>query len=326
MAYNAPADSARRYLAERVLQSEWIAAHDDVAYYFKAPIAFLEAEDSEAAEAALEIAVKYMDKGGSESKNGAYANIYPHYPWMWMCWAAVRLGKAPLADQLFTSIYTYAVPQTCAMLVTAPYSKGAACEADFFATAELLKVALLLGRQEVASLAATTLVAAVEANRDHMNAGQFYLRWEGQKPDAEGGEAPQPRDALILEEDPFHVLQGTPGQLYFMMAFPVMVLIELSDAVKDHQPDNAEKYRSTAMELLEYLKACTGIFESTMAHKFGVAAAMAQDVESARRIADFFVSLQREAGCFQEDPEAMDCIDQTAEITAWLYQIGRLLV
>ena len=35
------ADRALAYLRERVLDDTWVAAHRDIAYYFKAPQAFL---------------------------------------------------------------------------------------------------------------------------------------------------------------------------------------------------------------------------------------------------------------------------------------------
>ncbi|CAK0886254.1 unnamed protein product [Prorocentrum cordatum] len=91
-----------------------------------------------------------------------------------------------------------------------------------------------------------------------------------------------------------------------------MALLEL------HHTTGSEGYREAALRVLDFLRGCAGVFESPMAHKVARAAAMAGDAETARRIADFLVSQQRETGCYQEDPEAMDSIDQTAEIAVWL--------
>ncbi|CAK0886253.1 unnamed protein product [Prorocentrum cordatum] len=98
-----------------------------------------------------------------------------------------------------------------------------------------------------------------------------------------------------------------------------MALLEL------HHTTGSEGYREAALRVLDFLRGCAGVFESPMAHKVARAAAMAGDAETARRIADFLVSQQRETGCYQEDPEAMDSIDQTAEIAVWLLQIQREL-
>ncbi|CAK0886251.1 unnamed protein product [Prorocentrum cordatum] len=77
-----------------------------------------------------------------------------------------------------------------------------------------------------------------------------------------------------------------------------MALLEL------HHTTGSEGYREAALRVLDFLRGCAGVFESPMAHKVARAAAMAGDAETARRIADFLVSQQRETGCYQEDPEA----------------------
>jgi len=239
--------------------------------------------------------------------------MFPHYPWLWMCWGASRLGRNELASQCFDRLWQYAVPGSAAGLVSVPYdSLGSACEADLFATAEVLKAALLVGKLDIAETAAVTIKKTLDANSGHMECGRFYLRWDGAA-SGDGGEV-----ALICKDEVFHcVCRDSPGQLYFMMAFPAMVLLELSAAC----PGRAGEYRAAALAFLEYLKACDGVLASPMAHKVGRAAAMAGDAETATKIADFLVSLQQEAGCFQADPEAVDCLDQSAEIATWLFQI-----
>lgn len=320
MAYGKAADAAVAYLAKRVLDEAWAADHDDVAYYFKAPMAFLEAgvDHRGAAERALAIAGRYADRGGADSANGAYAGMFQHYPLMWICWAAVRLEQQQLAKQCYENLWKYVEPSSCAGLVKEPYRiKGAAYEADLFATAEVVKVALLMGRAEVAARAGETMLKALNANTAHMEQGRFYLRWSGEAAE-EGGLA------LVREEDMFHcVTQALPGQLYFLLAFPAMALLELAGA---DGGSSSEACRQGALRLLGFLRECKGVYESPMAHKVGRAAAMAGDATTARKIADYLVSLQQESGCFQPDPEAVDSLDQTAEIAVWLRQIEQDLV
>jgi hypothetical protein len=340
MAYSDAVTRGLRYLSERVLDPAWVAEHEDVAYYFKAPLAFLESSSSPApsevaAAKVLEAATRYLEKGGADSENPAYAGPYPHYPWMWMCWAATRLGRNDLAQQCYERLYAYVVPSTCAGLVTAPFGgEGASFEADLFATAEVVKVSLLVGHLGVAEAAADTLVQALEYNSAHMREGRFYLRWGAVMP-ADGCSGWLQRMAavgtkhleLVQEDDPLHcVMQGTPGQLYFMMAFPAMVLLELSKMLAEEKSVRSSVYRSSALKLLEFLKGCVGVFESPMAHKVAIASAMAGDAETARRIADFLVSQQQPAGCFVfKDSESMDAVDQTAEILVWLLQVQKEL-
>merc|ERR1712232_103022 len=102
-----------------------------------------------------------------------------------------------------------------------------------------------------------------------------------------------------------------------MLAFPVMVLLEHSGT----RPAN--NYRSSTSALLDYLRSCQGVLESPMAHKFARAAAMASDKETAMQIATFFLSQQTQLGNYQADSEAMDSVDQTAEIAVWLRQISK---
>merc|ERR1719159_1888761 len=129
MAYQSAADRAVAYLKARVLDEAWVSQHDDVAYYFKAPLAFLEAGEMEDASKALDIAARYLDQGGVGSANGAYASEYPHYPWMWMCWAAVRLGRAKLATDCFDKMHGYVHPGTASGVVQKPAAE--ASEGDF---------------------------------------------------------------------------------------------------------------------------------------------------------------------------------------------------
>ena len=142
-----------------------------------------------------------------------------------------------------------------------------------------------------------------------------------------GGAAAVPADhVVILEEgdsDLFRcVLQQTPGQLYFMLGFPAMVLTEIAACedvvIKD-------ECLSAARELVDWLKRCSGVFESPMAHKVARAAYGLNDLETSKKIVSYFLKAQQSQGNYQEDPEAMDSVDQTAEVIVWLHQVRDLL-
>jgi len=177
---------------------------------------------------------------------------------------------------------------------------------------------VLLNRQDTARLSSAMLLKAWEANREHASSGRCYLRWTGES------------DALplLLEEDVFHCIdQKTPGQLYFLLAFPAMALLEFAETSSSGGCAEAQagSCRDAAGEMLQYLKTCSGVYESPWAHKVARAASMAQDAQTARRIADFLLTLQQPAGCFSAEDESMDAVDQTTEIVVWLRQIERSL-
>ena len=65
------ADRAVAYLRERVLDGTWVAAHRDVAYYFKAPQAFLLAGLRDEAAAAFDALEPFLDEGGAASGSAA---------------------------------------------------------------------------------------------------------------------------------------------------------------------------------------------------------------------------------------------------------------
>ena len=65
------ADRALAYLRERVLDDTWVAAHRDIAYYFKAPQAFLLAGLRDEAAAAFDALEPFLDEGGAASDSEA---------------------------------------------------------------------------------------------------------------------------------------------------------------------------------------------------------------------------------------------------------------
>ena len=112
-------------------------------------------------------------------------------------------------------------------------------------------------------------------------------------------------------------------QLYFMLAFPAMVLLELHAQGQDE--NRLYQYAVTAGRLLAFLRSCDGISGSLFAHKAAVAAAMEPiERDLAAVISQYLVSQQRAHGGFADDADAMDTVDQTAELACWLRMLPEL--
>jgi len=325
MAYAKAAHNAVAYLTERLFDDDWVSKHDDVAYFFKAPLAIFEADKPELCAKAFDIALRYLDDGGAKSSIQAYSSEYPYAPWMWMCWEATCLEREDVAKKCFEKLFRYIRISTGAGVIKEPYIEGEPFVGDFFATAIMVKAAMLVGRTEVAETAADKLVDVLEGNAKHMENGRFYLKWTGQKLAHESAEGfGAAKDVFLEEDDSSHCIQQkAPEQLYFMMGFPAMVLIQLSALVSSS--GEAEAYKSSALQILDYLKNCEGLYTSLWAHEVGIAAAMAGDSGTAIKIADFLVSLQQSSGSFFNEPESAHSFSETAEIATWLFQIQRLI-
>ena len=111
-------------------------------------------------------------------------------------------------------------------------------------------------------------------------------------------------------------------QLYFMLAFPAMVLLELHAQGQDE--NRLYQYAVTAGRLLAFLRSCDGISGSLFAHKAAVAAAMGGERDAAGTISEYLLSQQRDHGGFADDADAMDTVDQTAELACWLRMLPEL--
>mmetsp|Transcript_960 Transcript_960/g.2446 ORF Transcript_960/g.2446 Transcript_960/m.2446 type:complete len:422 (-) Transcript_960:106-1371(-) len=307
-AYARAASSAASFLAERVLDLDWVARHDDVGYYFKAPVALLLAGLEDEARQALEVAARFAERGGMGSRSSALYEHHPQAPWLWLCWAASRLGWVELADACLDSIYNFRHPVTSSGLARSPYSWAIPFEADFLATAYACKASLLRGRRSEAVASGDSLLRALHANADSMSRRKtFQLRWtwdSGFVQDA----GPEQR-----------VSQGEPAQLYNMLGFPAAVLLDLSRA----QTARSAEYREGAGLLLDFLRGCSGLESASVASSVVVAAAAAGSYNHglARSIADSVVARQTPEGLFRTgDPEALDAMDEAAEAVIWLCQ------
>ena len=328
------ADRALAYLRERVLDDTWVAAHRDIAYYFKAPQAFLLAGLRDEASAAFDALEPFLDEGGAASGSAAYRLAYPHYPYMWAAKAARELGRTEVAAACDARLREWQAFRPCGVVVGG--------DGDLFATAMRAFNALTFGRLEEAKSAADVLVWVVNRQQrewlssherqqrvqlndgTHSRPSKFRLRWDAAttntdapawiSPPAEGG-----LPLMFYEVDRFS--QGP--QLYFMLAFPAMVLLELHARGQD--VNRPYRYLCTAVGLLAFLRSCAGISGSLFAHKAAVAAAMEPtERDLAAVISQYLVSQQRAHGGFADDADAMDTVDQTAEVACWLRMLPEL--
>ena len=101
-----------------------------------------------------------------------------------------------------------------------------------------------------------------------------------------------------------------------------MVLLELHARGKEYLSESPcglqYAYLCTAARLLAFLRSCDGISESLFAHKAAVAAAMGGELDTVGTISEYLLSQQRPHGGFADDADAMDTVDQTAELACWL--------
>ena len=88
--------------------------------------------------------------------------------------------------------------------------------------------------------------------------------------------------------------------------------------------ENEHEYLGAARRLLAFLRSCDGINESLFAHKAAVAAAMGGERDAAGTISEYLLSQQRAHGGFADDADAMDTVDQTAELACWLRMLPEL--
>mmetsp|Transcript_27810 Transcript_27810/g.62783 ORF Transcript_27810/g.62783 Transcript_27810/m.62783 type:complete len:434 (-) Transcript_27810:50-1351(-) len=303
--------AAARYLLQRLLDPKWAKAHDDVAYYCKAPVVFLELGQLAEANRALDLAEAYVDRGGLGSREELYSQTYPQGPLMWICWAASRLGRRQLAERCLERLLRYVHPVTRSGLVKAPYSSPLIFEADFFATALVIKAALAMDKMRLATEGGEALLRAIEANHNNMLRHRFNLRWRWS-------------DGFLQETDPhLCVMQGGSGQEYSMLGFPAAMLFELASARKlaggtcladGRRAPAAQVFQTGALELLSFLRGCGGLSSSPTSHAAAYAAAMGNDRRLSGQIVVNVASLQKGLGCFGADPDSTCSVDQAADI------------
>jgi hypothetical protein len=306
---NATAD----FLATRILNRDWVAQHDDLAFYAKAPMLLFEANRKQEAQAALRVAAKYAeDAASTNSCNKVYAEDYPHCAWLWILWAATQMSANDLANRCFQRICSFQHRLTQSGLVREPYRSAFDFEADFFATAVCAKAALLRNDASRAEGAGDALIRAMDANRSNMsNRKRFNLRWRW-------------HDGFVEQSDPTHcVMQASgSGQLHSMLGFPALVLLELSRT----KLARASAYAQAGLDLLHFLKGSRGVRNNPQAHVVAAAAAAATDSTLATQIADELASQMNTKGSLMHDgAEEWESMDHAAEAAFWLCYVNRAL-
>jgi hypothetical protein len=313
--YLAASDRSLAFLERNLLAPGFRqAGHDDVAYFFKAPAAFLAAGRTERARDAWRLAAPYLARGGAGSANQAYATQYAAYPWFWMARAAAGLGDGEALRAAGRSLDAYVHPTLDAATVKAPYAAGGRNTVDFFMTAALGQVRLLTGDAEPAAAMGDTLLRFIHAQP--AGATRFLLRMD---------------DAGVLFTAPpdgepevfYQVAQGAGDQLFFMLGLPMIHLVQL------HRRTGDPRHLDGAERLLAFAAACGDpLYTSRMAHKVARGAAMlaahtgSDDARAmALGIMDHLASLQLPSGSFGPEEKSMDAYDQTAELALWLREV-----
>lgn len=328
------ADKALDYLGQTVLQAGFKEnGHDDVAYYFKAPAAFLAAGRTAEAEIAWHLLAPYLESGGYKSANPAYAIQYPMYPWYWMARAAHGLGKSKTLQTIKKSLADFIHPSLNAATIKAPYSANTPNTLDFFMTAAMGQThCLTVDRHENSSGSSNnnddlsraiamgdTLLHFIDEQTD--NTSRFYLRMN------------HSQSLLKKVSEPeltafYWVDQCADNQLYFMLGMPMMHLADL------YRLTGRNKYLTGAEWLLKFCFGCgEPLYKSLMAHKVARGASMLATISSGNsaakelslKISNRIAALQLEDGSFNAGTE-MDNYDQTAELALWLREIHKELM
>ncbi|CAE8644821.1 unnamed protein product [Polarella glacialis] len=267
-----------------------------IKFHAQVPMALIETGRREDAERLLK------DSSCFDKAREGQKELHPHLLDFWICWAATLLGNEALAESCYARLLAFRHPVTGSGLAFRPYGECKVTEwvADLLSTAMLAKASLLRGRRELALAAGDSMARAVAANRRMMMRQHFCLRWSfqegfieesgpdlcvlaGQTHGSQGAEAELGRPVHEREA------QGRElsGQRYDRLGFPALVLLEVAEALrKDHnQAAAAAELRSAAKELLAFLRACHGIFDSPLSGAVAVAFAMSGDIGAAERAA-----------------------------------------
>jgi len=183
--------------------------HDDVAYFFKAPAAFLGAGRRQEAARAWTLLLPYLETGGALSGNPAYSDQYPMYPWYWMARAAQRLSEAEALRRAQRSLASFVHRTLHGATVKAPFTTGGPNTVDLFMTAALGQVQCLSGddRDLAGAMAAGDLLLRSIAAQPG-DGSRFLLRMND--------------DGTLVDELPagepapfYSVQRSAGGQLFF---------------------------------------------------------------------------------------------------------------
>ena len=127
----------------------------------------------------------------------------------------------------------------------------------------------------------------------------------------------------IQYENPVDVVDRLEDSALDAYAAEMRAVLEVIGTRKA-MAENEHEYLGAARRLLAFLRSCDGINESLFAHKAAVAAAMGGERDAAGTISEYLLSQQRDHGGFADDADAMDTVDQTAELACWLRMLPEL--
>ncbi len=120
------------------------------------------------------------------------------------------------------------------------------------------------------------------------------------------------------------VRASEPYQLYFLVGYPIAFLAKLYDATGE------EKYLEGSLVYLDFAHSChETLYSFHYAHKVGWAASLvarltgaAAAESTARRIANYLVSIQEPDGGWVQNEPNHTSFDQSAEIATWLLELS----
>lgn len=249
---------------------------------------------------------------GTKSENGVFNEYWP-YMNAWIAMASQKMGRFDMARKAWAYLRTYYHEGLGAFTLRAPYGEGDNL-VEGFITAHLGLASLYFGEDARARTSGDFLLHLLELQPDLSQA--LYLRVD------DGA-------ALVTELPPELqnlgvVKTAEPYQLYFLVGYPIAFLAKLYDATGE------TKYLDGARAYLDFARSChETLYSFFYAHKVGWAASQVarltgdQGAEStARRIADYLVSIQEPNGGWVQDEPVHTSFDQSAEICAWLLELS----
>lgn len=292
----------------------------DIACYYKSPMMFILSGKPELAKKVLNYAKSHFLQSNGDfltctdvkSANGAYTEFWS-YTNGWFIRSAQRLSYHSIID--VTTAYLDSFSHTSGGFLTHKPDSGDGVM-DILTTAHLGLLNLERGNISRAEEAGRFLCRALDI-QPNLGKG-IFLRLN--------------KDETIItsfseKNAPLHIVSKTePGQLYFMIGYPMAYLGLLYETTaKTEYLDSAKKYLDFALTCHE------DIFTSGFSHKVAWAASLLyKHIEkpsyliAVQRIVKHFIDSQTAEGIWYAD-DINNAYDQSAEIACWFIEINRNL-
>ncbi|XP_078584773.1 uncharacterized protein LOC144866952 [Branchiostoma floridae x Branchiostoma japonicum] len=315
-------NDALDFLDSQISDPTFQSGHTDIAYYFRAPMAFYLGGATIQAHTMLDfIKTTFMREDGDfispgmdtgkKSINGAYNEFYS-YTNGWIAMAALRMGRFDVATYAYQFLKTFLHPTLGGCTTKGPYVEGSDNVVDLLSTAHLGLTFLYFGDINSGRSCGELVKKFVEKKEEE----KFYLRM------GNDGELIKNYEADSAD---FYVIQADqPQQAFFMIGYPMAFCVKLYAATGD------ESYRTCAEQIFQFCQSChESVYSFSYSHKVAWGSALLAScsvdsqkyAESARKIADYLVNLQSSRGGFLDSSEDLENFDQTAEIAVWLREI-----